>query len=149
MQGEARLAFRKAHMTTEAQRLVASGIPLTLTDGRTVTLRYDMRALVEIEKAFGSLDKMQDALGEGAPVLTSTVKVLAAGLTREGFTADSLVDLLDVSKLAEYAEKMQEALAEAFPPQPAEAAVVPISNGAASTGSAPAASAELKTSSGA
>jgi hypothetical protein len=41
---------------TDADRLQAKGVPITLDDGSEIRIRFDMEALKELEKNFGDLD---------------------------------------------------------------------------------------------
>lgn len=116
-------------MTTEADRILAAGVPLTLATGRTVTLRYNMRSLKSIEDRFGSVAAMTVALNgiipmNGKPptngkIVSTVVPMLALGLTEEGITEDALLDdgLLSWSEMrGSYFDAIAEALDQAFPP---------------------------------
>lgn len=104
-------------MATTGQRLLAQGAPLTLTDGRMVNVRYDMRALVLIEQHFGSTTAMAVELSDPTGrKFTALVHALACGLTHEGLDYDALLDLLHPSQVDAYDEAMEKAWDEAFPP---------------------------------
>lgn len=119
-------------MTTPAPtRLAAPGVPLDLTDGRTVHVRFGMRALMRLEDRFGSLQGVARVFqaaqsGEGTAVVGSAVAILACGLQGEhdGSGApltdpERLADLLDPLRLQDYVTAAGEALTQAFPVQAA------------------------------
>jgi hypothetical protein len=136
---------------TDAERIAAEGVPLTLRDGRSVHLRYSMRSLFEMEKRWGAIDNattalndlLPDADGEKAknrkPVST-VVPLLALGLVHEGITEDDLLDqpLLHLHELANgYLDVIAEALNQAFPsPERPGKGVAAAGNGTAPTGPA-------------
>ena len=104
-------------VATQGTRLLAQGAPLTLTDGRTVNVRYDMRALVLIEQHFGSTTAMAVELSDPTgKKFTALIHALACGLTHEGLDYDALLDLLHPSQVEEYDQAMEAAWDEAFPP---------------------------------
>lgn len=116
-------------VATQGTRLLAQGAPLTLTDGRTVHVRYDMRALVLIEQHFGSTTHMAVQLSDPAgKKFTALVHALACGLTREGLDYDALLDLLHPSDVDSYDEAMEAAWNEAFPESDDESAGEPDPN---------------------
>lgn len=136
---------------TDADRIAAEGVPLTLRDGRSVHLRYSMRSLYEMERRWGAIadattalnDLLPESIGETAknrkPVST-VLPLLALGLVHEGITEDDLLDqpLLHLHEMANgYLDAIAEALKQAFPspekPGKGEAAA---ENGTASTGPA-------------
>lgn len=102
---------------TDSDRLLATGVPITLSDGRTPRLRYGMRGLKALEDEFGSINNAIDLVnGEVAgKVFTPLVKLLAAGLIQEELDEDALLDLLVPAWLDEYSTALQAAFEEAFP----------------------------------
>lgn len=132
--------------STGAQ-LVAPDVTITLLHGKRVQVRYGMRGLHELEQAFGSLRGVATVLGgagdETGAVFGPTVRLLACGLTHEGFTFDTLLDALDPARLGEYAEAAGTAFRLAFPQAAAGNAGTPAATptppapGASGTTSAP------------
>jgi hypothetical protein len=103
--------------TTESDRILAPGVPITLADGREVHLRYGMRALKALEDEFGGLGAVEDVLdtdGRGK-MIGPIMSMLAAGLGHESLTADDLLDLTVPSALVVYGEAVAEAFSQAFP----------------------------------
>lgn len=133
----------------DSRRVAARGAPLTLLDGRTVTVRFGMRELSELEEQFGSMHAVQDSLATGK-TFTSLCRVLAVAT---GIAVDDLFDLLHPAEVEAYSEVLNVALTEAFP-QPPEtpgnppAGTTPGFPGLTSTTSAPSPSAALIGSSG-
>lgn len=102
--------------------------PVTLLNGRTVTLRYGFRSMRRLEQMFGSLGEMarqQQAGGDGT-MYEATAKMLACGMLHEHdgegapLTVDRLDDLLDPAKIDVYLEAATAALALAFPAEAEE-----------------------------
>lgn len=144
---------------TDADRVAAEGVPVPLVDGTTTDLRFGMRAIRHLERQFGSLDAMQEALpGEDGPpdgAFEAMCTVLYAGLMHTGRSEDEVLDLLSPRMLNRYAEAIGQAFAIAFPeaePGNVEgeppALQVNGSPGATSTGSSPSGSAVPTNSSG-
>lgn len=104
-------------MTTESDRVLAAGVPIELSDGRQVTLRYGNRALKLLEDRFGGLGAVQDIVSSDGtgPVIGPLMDLLAAGLVREGLSADDLLDLTDPSDIESYVDAIARALEQAFP----------------------------------
>jgi hypothetical protein len=103
-------------MTTDSDRLLAAGaFPVTLSDGRTLNLRYTMRSLKMIEDTIGTLDLRRGMREDGKQVNT-IVPALAAGLIHEDISLEEMWDLADPMHLAEYAPVILDAIDEAFPP---------------------------------
>lgn len=140
-------------MTTDAARLAAAGVPLTLANGRTVNLRYGFRGLVALEDEFGGIAAVETAISGDmtGPALRPLAKALACGLGGEHdgqgqpLTAERLVndELLTPLAIKDYAEAFRAALQQAFPPAadaPATDATTPAadpSRGQTGTTSAP------------
>lgn len=126
-------ARQQPYPTTPARRLRATGHPITLTDGRTVQVRYGMASIVELEDRFGSLGGVQDAmnaLDAGAKVFGSMMDLLACGLLYAGLVPTAAGelptvgqvrqvllahDLVDPADLTDYMEALGRAFTEAFP----------------------------------
>jgi hypothetical protein len=122
---------------------LAQGITITLGDGTTVLLRYTFRSLALLEQRFGSLEGIQGAIdqsGAGA-AFGPLMELLGAGLCGKGggFTPHlrhrqdvagkrtleeilykrssdgvDLGELLDLSRIQEYAEAMSTAFVTAL-----------------------------------
>lgn len=103
-------------MTTDADRIAAEGVPLVLTDGRTVSLRYGLKSLRVLEAEFGSIATMDTLFAPDGPVISNLLKVMSAGLVHEeGFTPDALADLLDTRQLQTYIAVVATAIEQAVP----------------------------------
>lgn len=98
---------------SQAERLLAQGAPLTLTDGREVRVRFDMRALVLAEKEFGSIEGMAQALNADDVKFTTYVRVLECALSRD-VSHDELLDVLPTDMVA-LDRVIADAFEEAFP----------------------------------
>lgn len=146
---------------TDADRIAADGVPIPLVDGTTAELRFGMRAIRHLERQFGSLDAMQEALpGEDGPpdgAFEAMCAVLYAGLMHTGRSEDEVLDLLSPRMLNRYAEAIGQAFAIAFPEvesgnvegEPSRPGLQANgSPGATSTGSSPSGSAVPTNSSG-
>lgn len=144
---------------TDSDRILAAGKPLILADGRTVTLRFGLRAIKMIEDSFGSLGAIEEIFAtddNGVPkgkVVGPLVEVLAAGLSHEKLTADELLDLLDLGELNAYMAAALAAVGEALPasgdtPPKAPDNLASVSPGASSTTPAPFVSVAATNSSG-
>lgn len=104
---------------TEADRIAAAGIPLTL-GGREVRVRYTLRSWKEAEDRFGSLEEVLAILRrlladeEPKPVGT-TMTLLWAGLLHEGLSLDELYELGDIHERGVYANAILEAVTQGTP----------------------------------
>lgn len=141
---------------TDGSRLLAAGHPVTLIDGRSVTVRFGFRGLLMLEEHFGSLPAVQNAISSDGTgkALEPIAHLVAAGLCAEGLSYDDLVDLLDPRQLAEYVSAVGAALEEALPAPAPENGVGKAngrngSPGKTSTSSGPSASAAQTMTSGA
>lgn len=102
-------------MPSEADRLAADGSPITLADG-THHLRYGMRGIKMLQDSFGSLKAVNEYLrAEGEPRIAPLMDLLAAGLHRDGITADALLDLADSRQIQVYLDAAVDALSESLP----------------------------------
>lgn len=126
-----------------AQRIVYTGEPIELLSGRVVSVKYGMRSLMELERRFGGLGKVQSSIstdGSGASI-EPTLQLVSAGLLHEHgengapLTVEQLADELDPAKLQEYVAAAGRALTRAFPQQPVVADAADVPQQAASTGS--------------
>lgn len=98
---------------SDADRIRADGIPVTLADGSTLQLRFDFEALLTIERRLGSLTgltKNLDSGLDGSVLEALLVAVAAAGHRSE----DELMPLLDSTQLAAYKTAVIEGLAVSF-----------------------------------
>jgi hypothetical protein len=108
---------------TDADRIAAAGIPLTL-GGREVRVRYTLRSWKEAEDRFGSLEEVLDLLRgligeEGAkpvPKRVGTVMpLLWAGLLHEGLTLDEVYELGSIHDLKPYVDAIVASISEGTP----------------------------------
>jgi hypothetical protein len=112
---------------TDSDRILAPGVPVTLIDGRTVTLRYGMRAMKAIEDRWGSVGEAMLLLhgvlqGTTPKSIGTVVAFLADGLIHEGLSEDALLDLTEFGAMARYIDSIADALDEALPtPSPGKA----------------------------
>lgn len=106
--------------TSESDRILAAGAPVTLADGRVLHLRYTFRALKVIEDRYGSLDGTVKAMGmddQGrvhGRYFTTIIDMLYAGLLHTGISEDELYELADPARVEEYDEAVNVALAQAL-----------------------------------
>lgn len=120
-------------MASESDRILAAGVPITLSDGREVRVRIAMRGLKALEDHFGSVDaalrQFYDLFprGEAPPKnerhIGTVLPFLAAGLVDAGFTEDSVYDVTDYDAMPTYIKAIASAIDQAFPdddPAPAE-----------------------------
>lgn len=142
-------------MTTDADRLAADGIPITLADG-IHHLRFTMRGLKMLEDSFDGIDNVTKFLaGTNRRRFGPLADMLAAGLVHDGITADAVLDLAPPQRYTEYLSAAIDALDVAFP-SPAEEEAEPRpkdpatngSTGEASTTSPPSSSAAAMATSG-
>lgn len=105
-------------MTQEntAAAIKADGTTITLTNGTVMTVKYDMAALIEIEKKHGAVAGLYEKLKEGdkGPIFGTLSHAIWAGTNRK-MPYDAFVNLLDIRKIEEYSNAFAEAIQEAFP----------------------------------
>jgi hypothetical protein len=109
---------------TESDRLANDAPKLKLLDGRQVQLHYGYGGLRRIEKHFGGvkmlMEALQDALG---PKFYDAVFLgLLFGLWQTGITEEELEGQLDPADMQAHAETLNEALLIAFPKEAQEEA---------------------------
>lgn len=110
--------------TTDADRILGTGVPIKLADGSTVTLRYGMLGVRDVDAHFGSVSAMFTALNGTltTPIAEPLAHAIAAGLRHRNaearHTADALLeqDLIDTAQTEPYIEAVVEAMMQAFPP---------------------------------
>ena len=109
---------------TDADRLAYDAPTLTLKDGRKLELHYGYGGLRRIEKHFGSLQGLTDAMGKGVggEFYDAVFMGLLFGLWKTGITEAELEDQLDPAEIEKHGVLLSEALTLAFPKQ-AQAAV--------------------------
>jgi hypothetical protein len=99
----------------EGPALVARGTKINL-GGSMVEVRFDNRALVELERRWGSLSAYTDELNKGhqgkmftciTDAIAATVRGLPKGIDP--------IDLIDVTRSREYLDAIAEAFMEAMP----------------------------------
>jgi hypothetical protein len=100
--------------TTEAEKLLAEGDKLKLKDGTFIPLRYGYRELFELEREFGNVQVVFDALQSGLSgnMLGTFLPALAIGAHME---FDELVDKLDSQDLPQHISAFGRSLQQAFP----------------------------------
>lgn len=113
------------HPKIPAAVIAQRGRDVTLVDESTVTLVYTFSSLMTIEDDFGTLATAfaRLDLGERGNMMSTCAQLMAAGLQHEPATddrgplsdVDTLAGLLDTKRIHEYAEKVGDALAAAFP----------------------------------
>ena len=144
---------------TDADRIAAAGIPLTL-GGREVRVRYTLRSWREAEDRFGSLEEvlalMRGLIGakgaDAKPVkkeVGTIIPLLWMGLLHEGLTEDDVFDLGSIGELRLYRDTILEAITEGTPgPGPGKEAGVADSPGTTTTSPSPSATDAAMASSG-
>ncbi len=143
---------------TDADRIAAAGIPLTL-GGREVRVRFTMRSWKEAEDRFGSLEeafsilrRMSSLVPEeqlGKPI-GPTMAFLWMALIHEGLTEDEVYYLCDIHDLLRYQAAILSALAEGTPgPGPGKDMGVVASPGPTTTTPSPSATGAVMATSGA
>ena len=111
--------------TTDADRLAADGIPLTL-GGREVRVRYTLRSWKEAEDRFESLANVlglmrgligiqDDQAVEVKKEVGTIVPLLWCGLLHEGLTLDQVYDLGVIRDLRLYVDAIVAAVSEGTP----------------------------------
>ena len=149
-----------------AHVLADRGVEIELLDGKSVTICYGFRSLMQLEDQYGSVNAAIELVQQGVDgkAFTSLAGILAAGLMHEttetGVLGDAnvLADYLDPTKLEDYAEAMSEAFTRSFPSSDdddesesdeSDPTVTTSSPGASGTSSHESASASVTTNSGA
>lgn len=110
--------------TTDGDRILGTGVQIKLADGSTVTLRYGMLGVREVDAHFGSVSAMFAALNGTltTPLAEPLAHAIAAGLRHRNaearHSAEALIeqDLLDTTLMDTYIEAAVEAMMQAFPP---------------------------------
>lgn len=98
---------------TEGQRLVAAGAEVDL-GGTMVRIRFDNRALVELERRWGSLKAFVAELEKGQEGRMFTCLSDAISACVRDLPADP-IDLMEPARFGEYAEAVLAAFEEAMP----------------------------------
>lgn len=105
-------------INVDPRALQNRGETITLLDGRTATLSFDLEALAQIEQDFGSLGGWQDTLNQlaeqqmNAQVARPLLFMLRAGLLHDRTMVDAK---FDPQRLEEYFRSVMEAAKMAFP----------------------------------
>ena len=104
---------------TDADRIAAEGIPLTL-GGREVRVRYTLRSWKEAEDRFGSLEEVLAIMrrllaGEEPKEVGTTVTLLWAGLLHEGLSLNDVYELGDIYERGTYQQAILNAISEGTP----------------------------------
>lgn len=126
------------------QVLAARGVPISLVDGTEVRVCFTFHSLLVLEEKHGGLSGAMDALADPDAAQFGTILgIMAAGLEHvevpqedllspTGQVVVSLSDtenlsyLLDVQRVAEYAEAMGQAFRHAFPAKEADPTDPPV-----------------------
>lgn len=99
----------------QGPKLLGKGTEVVL-GGAPVRLIFDNRALVQLEREWGSLKAFADELQKGQDGKMFTCISSAIAASARGLPAQvDPVDLIDVSRIIEYAEAITVAFEEAMP----------------------------------
>jgi len=100
----------------KAAAIKADGAKITLTSGSVMQIKYDMAALIEVEKEHGSVTALYEKLKEGdkGPIFGTLAHALWAGTNRK-MPFEAFVNLLSTHSIEEYSNAFAEAIQEAFP----------------------------------
>lgn len=97
---------------TDAERIAAEGVEVTLADGETRRLRFDLRALLTIEQRMGSVAIFAKGLDDS--LAGRGIESLAVGISAGlGLDEDTVLGLLDTHRLRDYLVAVVTALDEA------------------------------------
>lgn len=153
-------------MESNGRQLLAAGVPITLADGVTRRLIFDMEALVSLEDQVGGLLQFTELLQEArgrvfrARRLKAVRVGVVAGLAHTGLPEKAIVTLLpsrSITKLNALFDAVSEAVNQGLPvfdDEELAQAEAPLdeptsdSTGSTSTGSEPSSMAALTVSSG-
>ena len=103
---------------TDADRIAADGEQITLADGSTRTIRFDLRAMLGIERRFGSVGMFSRKLERG--MATGGIEPTLAGLEialqgEPKLSEDELGSALDPKRFTEYQDAVALAFMQALP----------------------------------
>lgn len=142
----------------EAEQIQAAGRTVTLTDGRTVVVRFTFAAIMEIEKEWGSVGAWsyqltgpggQPVAGPGFTAIAKTLAIMAGEPLQE---IAQFAGALDPRQVQSYHDVIDEAFAEGFPlpekPGPKAESSPSDSTGAPSSTSPPSTTDEAQPTSG-
>ena len=139
---------------TDADRIAAAGIPLTL-GGREVRVRYTLRSWKEAEDRFGSLREVFAIMGrlsDGSEdkQVGTLIPLLWMGLLHEGMTEHEVFEAGDILLLSEYRDAILAAIDQGSsePGRGKDAAAAVDSPGPTTTTPSPSATAAAMASSG-
>ncbi|PZR71648.1 MAG: hypothetical protein DLM66_00330 [Candidatus Dormiibacter spiritus] len=102
----------------EGPKLVAQGRTIVL-GGSPVLIKFDNRALVELERRWGSINAFAQELQKGGDGKMFTCISDAIAATVRNLPVDP-TDLIDLNRFPEYAEAIGAAFMEAMPEVPVE-----------------------------
>lgn len=102
-------------MTTESDRILAAGNPVTFLDGKTYNVRFSMRAMKAVEDKYGSIPQLFRTLQASELMFGPVAELLTIALAGEGVTEDYIYDQGDPKLARVYADAALNALVEAMP----------------------------------
>lgn len=102
---------------TDADRIAADGEQITLADGTTRTVRFDLRAMLAIERRLGSVAEFAKGLdaGLGAGGIATLLAGLSAALQGSSLDEEQLLALMDSKEFPSYQEAVTKAFMQALP----------------------------------
>lgn len=106
-------------MATDAERVIAEGVPLTLADGTEVRLRFGMRALKRLDTAYGGFERFGEVLS-AHDTLTDMAPDLFAAITAASVSNGVTPEQLEAHDptprdLKRYRDAVFAALEQSFP----------------------------------
>ena len=105
------------NLVTDADRIAAKGVPITLSDGVERVVRFDLEALLVIEEKFGSVGEFAGLID--ADLRGKGLRALIGGLTaalEPALDEDSVKKLFDTRERVHYQLAIVQALNQAFKP---------------------------------
>jgi hypothetical protein len=103
---------------SDATQLLAPGVDVVLSDGKTYILKFDWHAIQVIEDDLGGLDAAVDTLmaeGWKNRRVTAIGNLMAATLSHTKMKREQVLDLLDFKQIVTYLTALSEAFAQAMP----------------------------------
>jgi hypothetical protein len=104
---------------SDADRLLAAGVAVTLGDGKSYRLRFGFAALRQIENDFPdgleAASKMLQAKGWKGKRVTALSNLMVAALIHTGLEPHAIIDLLELKHIVTYLDAMNLAFVQAMP----------------------------------
>lgn len=104
----------------DSDRILAAGVPITLTDGTTANVRFGLLAVKHLEDQHGSIGAFMEFLNAAfktdeasmptGKAFSLTWELLQLGLRRLKLSDDDLDEVLDPARLTEYVDAVTKAL---------------------------------------